>query len=160
MRIEDRLADLGCVLPDEFEPPPGFQLPFEWVRVRGNRVYVSGHANQNPDGSLAGPFGKVPSQVPVDAAVDAAHGTVLSMLASIRRAIGDLERISAWLTVAGRVNADPGFHETGTVIDGFSDFVVQLFGPEVGAHARTAIGVAALPFDTAVVISAELEIDG
>ena len=158
MRIENKLAELGFELPPAPEPPPGFQFAFEWARVRGNRVYVAGHAAQNPDGSLAGPFGKVPSEVSIDAACDIARLTALSMLGSIKRAIGDLDRIDAWLMVNGMVNADSGFPQTTVVINAFSDFVVGLFGPEIGSHARTAIGVAALPLNNAVVIAAELEI--
>lgn len=159
MQIERRIEELGFVLPSEGQPPPGFQFSFEWVRVRGNRVHVAGHSPQRPDGSLAGPFGAVPSEISLDAATDAARDTALAMLASIRRAIGDLDRISAWLTVSGMVNADHGFTQTTTAINGFSDLILQVFGPEIGAHARTAIGVAALPMNNAVVVSAEVEID-
>jgi enamine deaminase RidA (YjgF/YER057c/UK114 family) len=151
MRTERHIEELGFVLPEEAVAPPGFTFSFDWVRVRGNRVHVSGHSPQLADGSLAGPFG---------AATDAARDTALAVLGSVRRAIGDLDRISAWLTVSGMVNADHGFTQTTTVINGFSDLVLQIFGPEVGAHARSAIGVAALPMNNAVVVSAEIEIDG
>ncbi|KAA0022506.1 RidA family protein [Antrihabitans cavernicola] len=158
MHIENKLDELGFVLPEAPEPPPGFQFAFEWVRIRGSRLYASGHSAQLPDGSFAGPFGKVPSQVSADAACDAARLTALSMLGSIKRAIGDLDRIGAWLMVNGMVNADNGFPQSTVVINGFSDFVTQLFGPEVGGHARTAVGYAGLPMNNAVVVSAELEI--
>lgn len=159
MHIERRIAELGFVLPEAAQAPPGFQFSFEWVRVRGNRVYVSGHSPQNADGTLAGPFGPVPSVVSLDAATDAARDTALAVLGSVRRAIGDLDRISAWLTVSGMVNADHHFTQTTTAVNGFSDLILQVFGPEIGAHARTAIGVAALPMNNAVVVSAEIEID-
>ncbi|OZC80748.1 transcriptional regulator [Rhodococcus sp. 06-418-1B] len=160
MHIEKRIEELGFVLPAEAQAPPGFEFCFDWARVRGNRVYVSGHSPQRPDGSLAGPFGAVPSDISLDAATDAARDAALAVLASVRRAVGDLDRVSAWLTVSGMVNADHGFTQTTTVINGFSDVVLQVFGPELGAHARSAIGVAALPMNNAVVVSAELEIDG
>ncbi len=160
MHVERRIAELGFVLPEKAEAPPGFEFAFEWVRVRGNRVYVSGHSPQHADGALAGPFGAVPSQVSLDDATDAARDTALAVLASVHRAIGNLDRISAWLTVSGSVNADHGFTQTATAVNGFSDFILQVFGPEIGAHARTAIGVAALPMNNAVVVSAEIEIDG
>lgn len=159
MQIERRIEELGFVLPAQAQAPPGFEFSFEWVRVRGNRVYVSGHSPQLPDGSLAGPFGAVPSEISLDNATDAARDTALSVLANVRRAIGDLDRISAWLTVSGMVNADHGFTQTTTAINGFSDLILQVFGPEIGAHARSAIGVAALPMNNAVVVSAEIEID-
>ncbi|MDJ0396321.1 RidA family protein [Rhodococcus sp. G-MC3] len=160
MHIERRIEELGFILPQEPQAPPGFEFSFEWVRVRGSRVYVSGHSPQRPDGSLAGPFGAVPSEVPLDVATDAARDTALAVLASVRRAIGDLDRISAFVTASGMVNADHGFTQTTTVINGFSDLVLQVFGPEIGAHARSAIGAAALPMNNAVVVSAEIEIDG
>ena len=160
MRTERHIEELGFILPEEAVAPPGFTFSFDWVRVRGNRVHVSGHSPQLADGSLAGPFGAVPSEISLDAATDAARDTALAVLGSVRRAIGDLDRISAWLTVSGMVNADHGFTQTTTVINGFSDLVLQIFGPEVGAHARSAIGVAALPMNNAVVVSAEIEIDG
>ena len=160
MHIEETLADLGLVLPPEPEPPPGFQFAFEWARVRGNRVYLAGHSAQHEDGSFAGPFGKVPSEVSVDDATDAARLAALSLLGSLSRAIGDLDRVSAWLTVSGAVNADSGFGESTVVINGFSDLVTQVFGPAVGGHARTALGYAALPLNNAVVVAAEVEIDG
>ena len=59
MRIEAKLAALGLVLPAPLQPPPGNQIPFAWVRVRGKQAYISGHGPQNPDGSLGGPLGKV-----------------------------------------------------------------------------------------------------
>ncbi|MBY6411551.1 RidA family protein [Rhodococcus sp. BP-252] len=160
MEIERRIDELGFVLPEPPRAPEGFEFAFEWVRVCGSRVFVSGHSPQHADGTLAGPFGAVPSEVSVDDATDAARDTALAALASIKRAIGDLDRISAWLTVSGSVNADHGFTQTTTVMNGFSDLIVQVFGPEIGAHARSAIGVAALPMNNAVVVSAEIEIDG
>ncbi len=83
---------------------------------------------------------------------------MLSVLGSVQRAIGDLDRITAWVSVTGMVNADSGYPQTTNAINGFSELVLQLFGPEIGAHARTAVGYAALPLDNAVVIGAELQI--
>ncbi|MBJ8340995.1 RidA family protein [Antrihabitans sp. YC3-6] len=160
MRIENKLAELGFVLPPAPEPQPGFQFAFEWARVRGNRVYLSGHAAQNPDGTLAGPFGKVPSQVSVDDACDAARSAALSMIASVARAVGDLDRVTAWLNVSGMVNADSGFHHSTVVLNSFSDLILCVFGPQIGAHARTAVGVQSLPLDNVVIVAAEIEIDG
>jgi enamine deaminase RidA (YjgF/YER057c/UK114 family) len=158
-RIDSRLIQLGLALPAPAVPPPGFAFSFEWVRIRGNRVYVSGHSPQHADGTLAGPFGKVPSEVSLVDATSAARATALSVLGSVKRAIGDLDRISAWLTVSGMVNADSGYAQSTNAINGFSDLILEIFGAEVGAHARTAVGYAALPVNNAIVIGAELEID-
>lgn len=158
MRIEAKLKELGLVLPASLTAPPGITIPFAWTRRRGDRVYVSGHGALNADGSPAGPFGKVPTQVSLEAAQQAARGTALAILASLKRELGDLDRVTAWLVVHGMVNAEPGYGETTNAINGFSDLILELYGPEVGQHARTAVGLAALPLNYAVVIAAEVEI--
>lgn len=160
MKIEAKLAELGLVLPEAAAPSAVIRTPFTWVRVRGNRAYIAGHGTRNPDGSAAGPFGKVPTEVSLEEAQAAAKQCALSILGSLKRALGDLDRITAWLTVTGMVNAEPGYTQTTNVINGFSDFIIQLFGPEVGAHSRTAVGYATLPLNSAVVIGGEVEIDG
>lgn len=156
--IETRLRDLGLVLPQPMKTPPGVKLPFPWVRVRGNRAYVSGHGPQNPDGSLAQPLGKVGTDVSPEQAYQAARLTALSILASLKRELGDLNRVSAWLRVFGMVNSAPGFDRQPLVINGFSDLIVELYGPERGSHARSAVGMAELPFGIPVEIEAEVEI--
>ena len=159
MLIERRLADLGLRLPDPIQLPPGVTLSFPWVRVHGNRVFVSGHGPLRTDGSLAGPLGKVGEQVTAEEAYDAARLTALAVLASLRRELGDLDRVTAWLRVFGMINTAPGFAGTPAVINGFSDLILQLWGPEAGAHARSAVGLAELPFGIPVEIEAEVAID-
>ncbi len=160
MRIERAIADLGLVLPAPLIPPPGVDLPFPFVRVRGSRAFVSGHGPLNPDGSIAGPFGKVGADVTAEQAKQAAERTGLAMLSSLRAALGDLDRVTAWLRVFGMVNTAPGFTATPSVINGFSELILRLWGPDAGAHARSAVGMAALPFDLPVEIEAEVEISG
>jgi enamine deaminase RidA (YjgF/YER057c/UK114 family) len=87
-----------------------------------------------------------------------ARSTGLSVLGSLKQALGDLDRVTAWLMVHGMINAEPGYGQTTSVINGFSDLTVELYGEDVGRHARTAIGVAALPLNLCVVIAAEVEI--
>ncbi len=164
MSAEQQLKNLGIVLPAPLQLPPGVRLPFAPVRVRGNRAYVSGHGPLDADGKLCGPFGKVSSAVgsevsPEQAAV-AARLTMLAILTDLRMALGSLDRISAWLRVLGMVNAAPGFTEMPRVINGASDLILDVFGPEIGAHSRSAIGVAELPWNIPVEIEAEVEIDG
>jgi hypothetical protein len=158
MQIESRLAALGLVLPAPTQVPPGVRLPFAAVRIRGNRAYVAGHGPQHPDGSLAGPFGKVGAEVSVDEGYQAARLTALSILGSLQRALGDLDRVAAWLRIFGMVNAAPGFTQEPAVINGCSDLILEVFGPEIGAHARSAVGLAELPFRLPVEIEAEVEI--
>lgn len=160
MQIEARLEDLGLVLPQQLEAPPGLHLPFSWVRVRGDRAYVSGHAAMNPDGSLAGPFGQVGAEISVEQGYEAARLTALAVLGSLKRALGDLDRVTAWLKVFGMVNSAPGFAQQPNVINGFSDLILEVYGPEAGDHARSAVGVAGLPLGLAVEIEAEVEIRG
>jgi enamine deaminase RidA (YjgF/YER057c/UK114 family) len=159
VRIEARLTELGLVLPQPTRPPPGVRLPFASVRVRGRRALVAGHGPLNPDGSLAGPFGKVPTEVTPEQAYASARLVCLAMLASLARALGDLDRVTAWLRVFGMVNSAPDFTGQPNVINGCSDLLLELFGEEAGQHARSAVGLAALPFNIPVEIEAEVEID-
>src|SRR5215207_2067470 len=85
MQVEDELRALGLVLPEAAKVPSGFKFSFAWTRTRGNRIYLSGHGAQAPDGSFAGPFGKVPSEVALEEAQEAARNTALSMLGSLKR---------------------------------------------------------------------------
>jgi enamine deaminase RidA (YjgF/YER057c/UK114 family) len=155
MKIEARLEELGLVLPEATKAPPGVVLPFSPVRIEGDRAYVSGHGAQNPDGSVAGPFGKVDADVTIEEGYAAARSTALAILGDLKRALGDLDRVAAWLRVFGMVNSSPGFGLQPMVINGFSDLIIQLYGAD-GAHARSAVGMAALPFGMAVEIEAEV----
>jgi len=154
--IEARLAERGLILPPAFEAPPGARYPFPDVNIRGRVAYVSGHGPQEPDGSIVGPFGKVGDVVSPAEAARLARKTGLSMLGSLSRALGDLDRIEGWARVLGMVNAAPGFDDHPAVINGFSELVLDLFGHEIGRHARSAVGVASLPLDYAVEIEAEV----
>ena len=158
MDVEAGLERLGLALPEPMQLPPGAELPFAWVRVRGDRAFVSGHGPLNPDGSVFGPFGKVGADVSPEGGYEAARGCALSVLASLKRELGDLDRVSAWLVVHGLVNAAPDFGGTAGVVNGFSDLILDLYGPEAGMHARTAPGVATLPLNHAVFVAAEVEI--
>lgn len=156
--IGDRLAALGLVLPPPVKPPPGIVLPFQFVRVIGRRAFVSGHGPQNADGSIAGPLGKLGRELTVEQGYAAARLTALSILGSLQRALGDLDRIENWGRVFGMVNSAPGFNRQPSVINGFSDLILELWGAAAGAHSRSAVGMAELPFDIPVEIEAEVEI--
>jgi len=158
-RIEERLRTLGLILPPP-PKPPGVRLPFELVRISGRRALISGHGPQSPDGSFAAPFGKLGRDLTVEQGYAAARLTALSILGSLHRALGDLDRISAWVRVFGMVNSAPGFEEQPSVINGFSDLILELFGLQVGAHSRSAVGMAELPFNIPVEIEGEVELVG
>jgi hypothetical protein len=157
--IEQRLAEKGLALPAPLKVREGLRMPFTWVRVRGNRAYISGHVACNLDGSLAKPLGKVGADVTPEQGYASARLVALAHLASLKRAIGDLDRITAWLRVFAMVNVAPGFNETPLVTNGYSDLILELYGSEVGAHARSSIGMA-IPLDAPVNCEAEVELDG
>ncbi len=156
MRVEARLAELGLVLPEPMRPPPGTRLPFAFVRLSHGRAFVAGHGPTLPDGSLAGPFGKVPTEVTPEQANASARLVCLAMLASLKRALDDLDRVTAWVRIFGMVNATSDFKRHPDVINGCSDLLLELYG-EAGQHARSAVGMASLPFNIPVEIEAEVE---
>jgi len=157
-RIERRIASLGLVLPAPMQAPTGLALPFEFVRIVGTRAFISGHAPQDADGSLALPLGKVGSDLTIDEGYAAARQTALSILGSLQRTLSDLDRIVAWGRVFGMVNSAPGFNQQPAVINGFSDLILEVFGNDIGAHARSAVGLFELPFNIPVEIEGEVAI--
>ncbi|MBM3948102.1 MAG: RidA family protein [SAR202 cluster bacterium] len=157
-KIEAKLQQMGLALPAPLKPPAGLKVPIAMVKITGTHAYVSGHAPLAADGSLANPKGKVGGELTVEQGYQAARLTALAMLASLKRELGDLDRVTNWLKVLGMVNVAPTFNETPRVINGFSDLIVELYGKERGLHTRSAVGMAALPFNIPVEIEAEVEI--
>jgi enamine deaminase RidA (YjgF/YER057c/UK114 family) len=157
--IEQRLEERGLRLPAPLLMPPGATLPFPWVRIVGTRALISGHGPTNADGSLAQPLGKVGRDVTPEQAYGAAGLVALAILGSLKRELGDLDCIKSWARVFGMVNSAPGFNKQPAVINGFTDLIVDLFGAQRGAHARSAVGMAELPFDIPVEIEGEVEIE-
>lgn len=158
--IEQRLAALGLVLPPAVEAPAGMVFPFQFVRIVGTRAFIAGHGPQGANGGDVEPFGKVGRDLTIEQGYHAARLTGLSMIGSLKRALGDLDRITAWGRVFGMVNSAPGFNRHPAVINGCSDLILQVFGPEIGAHSRSAVGMAELPFDIPVEIEGEVAIRG
>jgi enamine deaminase RidA (YjgF/YER057c/UK114 family) len=155
MTVRDRLAELGLRLPAPVTAPPGVRLPFEFVRIHGDLAYVSGHGPFDGDRLLY--TGRVGAEVSVEQAYDAARATGLSMLASLEQALGDLDRVSAWIKVLGFVNCGEGFDATPAAINGFSDLILELWG-DAGRHSRSAIGSGELPFGMPVEVEAVVAI--
>jgi enamine deaminase RidA (YjgF/YER057c/UK114 family) len=156
--VEAKLRALGLTLPPPITPPPGIVLPFQFVHIAGNRAFISGHGPQSADGALALPLGKVGRELSIEQGYEAARLTALAILGSLQRALGDLDRVRVWHRVFGMVNSAPGFNKQPSVINGFSDLILELYGPERGAHSRSAVGMAELPFDMPVEIEGEVEI--
>lgn len=151
---EARLAELGLTLP-VLSVPRG-----TYVRARrhGNLIYLAGHGPA-PDATGVRPTGRVGAEVTAEGAYDLARQAGLALLATLSSELGSLGRVQAVLRVFGMVAVAPGFDATPSVIDGCSDLFVAVFGVEVGQHARSAIGVAALPFGLPVEIEAVVAVD-
>lgn len=159
MQIEARLEAMGVVLPAEApRPRAGVAFRFSRVRVRGDRAYVAGHGPYVAPDSDFPRRGKVGAELTLEQGYEAARLTGVSILASLKRELGDLDRVTAWLRVFGMVNSAPGFERQSEVINGFTDLVMDAWGDEAGAHSRCAVGMAELPFGVPVEIEAEVEI--
>jgi enamine deaminase RidA (YjgF/YER057c/UK114 family) len=149
--IEDRLGELGLALPAPLTAPPGVQLPFDLVHVHDGLAYVSGHGPFDGDRVLV--TGRVGAEVSVEQAYEAARATGLSILASLKGELGDLDRVTGWVKALGFVSCAEGFNATPAVINGFSDLILALWG-DAGRHARSAIGAGELPFGMPVEVEA------
>ncbi len=153
---EDRIAEMGLALPPPVTLPPTLRLPFAFVNVRGDRAIISGHPKHDADGAIAGPYGKVGVDLSVEDAQLAARDIGLSVLANLKAEIGELSRVAGWLRVFGMVNSAPDFDQQHVVIHGFSDLIIDVFGDDIGRHARSAIGVSGLPMNFAIEIEGEV----
>lgn len=156
---EQRISTLGLELPAPMQVPAGLVLPFSWCKVVGRRVTISGHLPLAADGSLWPVTGKVGTDVDIDQAYVAARQATLAILASLKRELGSLDRITDWVRIFGMVNTAAGFHQTAPVVNGCSDLLLELFGTEIGSHTRSAVGFAELPFHCPVEIEGEVLID-
>lgn len=149
--IEARLAELGVTLSDAPAPAANY-VPFV---VSGKTVYVSGQVSAGPEGLIAGKLG---ADLDVAAGAAAAKACALSLIAQAKKAAGgDLDRIARVVKLVGFVNSTPDFGDQPKVINGASDFFVEVFGDK-GRHARSAVSAASLPFGVAVEIEAVFEL--
>ena len=151
MTVEDRLHELGIELTEVF-PSAGQYVGA--VRT-GPLVFVSGAGPIRPDGTFV--TGKVGRDVDLDAAKEAARLTGLQLLAVLRAELGSLDRVARVVKTLGMVNCAPGFNRTPAVIDGCSELLIEVFG-DAGRGARSAVGMAELPFDIAVEIELVVEV--
>ncbi len=151
MSVEQRLTELGLTLPEPF-PPAGSYVAA--VRT-GSLLFLAGAGPARDDGTFV--TGKVGDSVDLDGAVEAARLTGLQLLAVMRRELGSLDRVRRVVKTLGMVNCAPGFNRTPKVIDGCSNLLIDVFG-EAGRGARSAVGMAELPFDIAVEIELVVEV--
>ena len=155
MSVDSRFYDLGLTLP---KPMDTGKLPFDLARLDGQTLYLSGHIPTEEDGSVATPLGKVGDTVSPEEAYAAARKVALGLFATIHQTVGSLDRVERWLKVFGMVNVAPGFTAIPPVINGCSDLILDVFGPDVGAHTRSAVGMAELPLGVPVEIEAQVKI--
>ncbi len=147
MRIEAKLEQMGLTLPEPLTPPGNFQL----IKLHGGLGYIAGHGPF--DGGTVVVEGLVGRDLTVDEAYDAARLTALSILASLKRELGDLDRVTQWIRAVGYVHCAPGFGQNATVVNGFSDLIVELWG-EAGRHARSAPGQGPSPLNVPIIVDA------
>ena len=146
-RIESRLEDLELVLPAPMQPPGNFKP----VNVHGGLAYIAGHPAI--DGSTVLVHGAVGRDLTVEEGYGAARLTALSIIASLKREVEDLDRVTSWLRAVGYVQSAPEFHANAKVVDGFSDLIIEVWG-EAGRHARSAPGQGPSPLNVPVIVDA------
>jgi enamine deaminase RidA (YjgF/YER057c/UK114 family) len=146
MSLARRLAELGLVLPDTATPGARYAA----VVVHDGLAWVSGQLPREGDRVVVA--GKLGRDVDIPAAQDGARIALLRALAALRDALGDLERVARILRLTAYVNSTEDFTQHSAVADGASALIYELFGPELGHHARTSVGVAQLPRNGSVEI--------
>ena len=151
---EERLRQLGIKLP----PPPKPVAVYVPAVRSGNMLYTSGHGPRRADGTSI--KGKVGGGLTLQEGYAAARVVGLSVLSTVRNALGSLDKVARLVKVLGMVNCTPDFTKHPQVINGFSELMVQVFGEEAGKAARSAVGMGSLPSDITVEIEAIFEIRG
>ena len=150
--IEQKLASMGLTLTAPTKPVANY---VKAVRT-GNLIFLAGHVSTRADGSpITGKLGK---DLTVEQGYEAAKATTVSLLSTLKAELGDLSRVRRIVKVTGFVNSTPDFPDQPKVINGCSDLLVALFG-EKGKHARSAVGMAALPLNYAVEIEMVVEVE-
>ena len=155
MNAEARLVKLGLELPG---PTTGTSNRAGAVRS-GTMIYTSGHGPApRADGSEL--RGKVGADVTLEEGYEAGRLTGFALLATIQAELGSLDHVARVVKLLGLVNCAPGFNQTSHVVDGCSDLMIEVFGTEIGRHARSAVGASELPLDFPVEIEAIFEVAG
>ena len=152
MGVDDRLAELHIDIPETTSPVANYVT----ARQTGNLLFISGHLGKR-DGAVV--TGTVGDDVDTDSAYDLARRTAIDLLGTARAALGTLDTVSV-IKLTGFVHSAPAFTEQSAVVNGASDLLVAVFGPERGRHSRSAIGVAQLPLGAAVELEAIFEVTG
>jgi len=152
MSADEKLQELGLELP----PAPKPMGVYQPIVIVGDMAYLSGHGPLLPDGKLL--TGRVGHDVDLDAGKAAARQTGLAILATLKSNLGSLDRVKKLVKTLGMVNCTPEFDAHPQVINGFSELMAEVFGPERGIGARSAVGMGSLPGNISVEIEAILEL--
>lgn len=151
MSVEDKLAELGIELPDAPAPAANY-VPYVQV---GDTLYVSGQVCMDENGFIVGKLGR---DMEVEAGAEAAKRCAMALLAQVRAACGgDLSRLERVVKLTGFVNSTGDFGDQPKVINGASDFLVEVLG-DAGRHSRSAVSAGSLPFGVAVEIEGIFQI--
>jgi enamine deaminase RidA (YjgF/YER057c/UK114 family) len=151
--VEKKLADLGVKLPTPAAPVANY-VPF--VRT-GKLLIISGQLCLDGEGKLVAK-GQLGGGVSVEDGTKAAQACAVNLLAQLKSALGDLDKVARVVRLGGFINSAPGFTDGPKVMNGASDLMVTAFGDK-GRHARTTVGVAALPLDAAVEVEGAFEVN-
>lgn len=150
--VEKKLTELGIALPVPAAPIANY---VGFVRT-GNLLVVSGQLCLDADGQLVAK-GKLGAGVSIEDGQKAARMCAINLLAQIKAGLGDLDKVVRVVRLGGFINCDPAFVDSPKVMNGASDLMVTAFGDR-GRHARTTVGVAALPLDAAVEVEGQFEV--
>ncbi|MDY7104954.1 MAG: RidA family protein [Actinomycetota bacterium] len=148
---EARLTELGLELPPAPKPAGSYVL----ARRSGSQMWLAGHGPFSTDGKLT--TGKLGADLDVEAGQEAAKLTALNLLSTLQDQLGSLERVAAIVKLVGMVNCTPEFDQQPAVINGASNLLFEVLG-EAGRHARSAVGMASLPFNMSVEIELVAEV--
>ncbi len=151
MSVEAKLKELKIELPEPLVPAGNYV----GAKTVGKLVYLSGEGPRLPNGVISGKLGE---DLSVEEGQEAARLVGLNMLTTLRNHIGDLDRVKQVVKVFGMVNALPNFKQHPSVINGFSDLMVEVFGDK-GRGARSAVGMSSLPFQIACEVEMIVEIE-
>jgi enamine deaminase RidA (YjgF/YER057c/UK114 family) len=151
-RVEGRLEELGLVLPEPIVPPGNYRL----IKVHAGLGYIAGHGPF--DGATPVVQGLVGGDLTLAEGYQAARLTALSILATLKRELGELDRVKEWIRAVAYVHCVPGFAENAKVTNGFSDLIIELWG-DAGQHARSSPGQGPSPLNVPVIVDAIVVID-
>jgi len=154
--VEKKINEMGFKVPKPSTPIANYVPAVSFLESRKTKlVYVSGTGPKTNEGTYI--TGKVDQDLTIEEGYDAARLTALNILGSLKGEIGDLNKVVRFVKVIGMVNSTPSFNQQPAVINGFSDFIVEVFGDR-GRHARSAVGLISLPSDIAVEIEVVVEV--